>query len=127
MYCLRLKERLNSSKRCKNGWAILTNIGKYHGGWKPLLRGKAVSIYTAINRYRIVSNTNISIMSAMHILSSGDTVTLMFSHVSPLPMPSNMIRLWNIYPNAVFGNIVDARISLLVMDEYLGWKIMKGA
>lgn len=63
----------------------------------------------------------------MHILSSGDTVTVMLLHVSPLPMPSNMIKLWNIYPNAVLGNTVDARISLLVMDEYLGWNIINGA
>jgi hypothetical protein len=84
-------------------------------------------MYTAIVRYSTVSNTNISMMSTMHILSSGDTVIVMFSHVSPTPMPSNMIRLWNMYPNAVLGNMVDARISLLVMDEYLGWKIMNGA
>lgn len=119
--------RSNVRKEYENYRAGLTSIGKYHGGWKPLFRGKAVSRYTAINRYRIESNTNIIIMSAMHILSSGDTVTVMFSHVSPLPMPSNMMRLWNMYPSAVFGNMVDARISLLVMDEYLGWKIMNGA
>lgn len=81
----------------------------------------------ANSRYKNVSNTSISMMSAMHILSSGETVTVMFCHVSPLPMPSNMIRLWNMYPKAVLGSTVDPSISQLVIEEYLGWKIINGA